>query len=66
MTHAQELQMRLDDLRLKLEQEQKEIIPSELYIADLLVTIGWIERQLSFIIKTEHKEKQNATQAKRI
>lgn len=46
MTIKQELEMRLSDLQLKLAEERALASPVQLYIDDLQLTIGHLERQL--------------------
>lgn len=55
MTHKQELEMRLNDLQLKLAEERACLSPVQLYIDDLQLTIGYVERQIKFIFRTEAK-----------
>lgn len=55
MTIKQELEMRLSDLQLKLAEERALASPVQLYIDDLQLTIGHVERQLMAIVaKTQH------------
>lgn len=46
MTIKQELEIRLADLQLRLAEERALASPVQLYIDDLLLTIGHVERQL--------------------
>lgn len=46
MTHKQELELRLNDLLDKKATEERELVPSEVYLSDLAITIGYVQRQL--------------------
>lgn len=46
MTHKQELELRLNDLLDKKATEERELEPSEVYLSDLAITIGYVQRQM--------------------